>query len=124
VRATRPGPLWSYQITRMRSSSDLIKGAAYLLSTAVTIWLPFWGFRSKYELDRKLDRAAQYVRWTVVAACLITVDFEIVPPGNWAIAIGLTFFAFFAWPNLAFYLTQLLKRAGFIGKQDNSMPEV
>jgi hypothetical protein len=49
---------------------------------------------------------------------MILVDFEIVPPGNWAAAIGLIFLGFFAWPNFAFYLIQLLRRTGLTNKND------
>lgn len=95
----------------VHSGADLIRGAAYMLSAGLSVWLPCWGFRRKYDLDHKLDHTARYVRWSIVALCLILVDFEIVPPGNWAGVIGFIFLGFLAWPNLAHHLTQPFRRS-------------
>jgi hypothetical protein len=107
----------------MKSPSDLAAGAEYLVSAAVTIWFPCWGVRRKFKLDHKLDSTAQYVRWFVIVICLVLVDFDIAPPGKWAVTIALTFLAFVAWPNLAFYLTQLLRRSGIVRKPTNCIPD-
>jgi len=81
-----------------------------MASAGVTVWLPFWGFRKKYALDYKLERTAQYVRWSVVGLCLILDDFGIVPPGKLAGTLAIIFLAFIAWPNLAYYLTRPFRR--------------
>ena len=94
--------------------SKIAIGTAYMLSAAFAVWLPCWAFGKKYQLDHRLDRTAQTIRWFSVALCLILIAFRIVPPGNAAAALGLIFLAFFAWPNLAFYLSQLLRRAGLV----------
>ena len=90
--------------------------ALFMVSGAFSIWLTCLGFRRKYGLDHKLDRTGRLIRWFVVFASAILVVFELVPPGNVAVAIGLLSLGFFAWPNFAFYLTQLLRRAWIMRK--------
>jgi hypothetical protein len=82
-----------------------------MLSAGLSVWLPCWGLRRKYQLDHKLDRTAQHARWSIVALSLILFDFGIVPPGNAAVAIGVIFLGFLAWPNFAYYLIQLFSRS-------------
>jgi hypothetical protein len=94
----------------MRTASELVTGAAYLLSTAVTVWLPCWGFRTKYELDHSLDRTDQYIRWSIVALSLVLADSFLLPKGYWSGASVLVFLGFFAWPNLTFYVTRPFRR--------------
>jgi hypothetical protein len=102
---------------------QLHPAAAFMVSGALSIWLTCLGFRRKYGLDHKLDGTGRSVRWFVVIACAILVIFELVPPGNVAMAIALIGLVFLAWPNFAFYLTQLLRRVGIVGKQSNCVPD-
>jgi hypothetical protein len=88
----------------MQSGTDLLRGAAYMVTAGLSVWLPCWGLRRKYELDYKLDRFAQYARCSILALCLIVIDFQIVPPGNWAAVIGVIFLGFLAWPNFTYHI--------------------
>jgi tryptophan-rich sensory protein len=83
-----------------------------LTSGAVSVWLFFWAYRRKYELDYKLDSTAQTMRWLIVVfgftvALIPGPQFKIV-----RIIAGVLLLAFLAWPNFAHYLTQLLRRVG------------
>ena len=33
---------------------------------SIGIWLPIWGLRYRYELDKKLDILARQIRWSIV----------------------------------------------------------
>jgi hypothetical protein len=101
-------------MTLIRSAGDALAGAGYMLSVGAAVWLPCWGVRRKYELDHKLGHAAQSVRWSIVLSCLALVDFQVVPPGNWAVVFGLIFLGFFVWPNLTFYLFEIPRRVGVV----------
>ena len=101
---------------------QLHPAAAFMVSGAFSIWLTCLGFRRKYGLDHKLDKTGRFIRWLVVVSCATVVVFEFVSPGNVAVAIALISLGFLAWPNFAFYLTQLLRRAGIIRKPSDYIP--
>jgi|ERR1700687_221206 hypothetical protein len=80
-----------------------------LLAEAVCVWFAFWAIRRKYELDYKLDRAAQIVRWLAIAVSipLGQLGARIFEPLR--IFSAFLFLAFLAWPNFAYHLTRLLR---------------
>jgi hypothetical protein len=47
--------------------SDVGSDLGTLFAEAVSVWLGFWAIRRKYDLDYKLDRSAQVMRWTIIA---------------------------------------------------------
>jgi hypothetical protein len=81
-----------------------------LAAGAVSIWFFFWPYRRKYELDYKLDRTAQTVRWSIVLACF---GVALLPGPQFKpvrIVAGIILAAFLAWPNFAYHLARLFRR--------------
>jgi hypothetical protein len=77
---------------------------------AVSVWFFFWAYRRKYELDYKLDRTAQTVRWSIVLAGF---DLALLPGSEFKIVRitgGFVLVAFLAWPNFAYHLAGVLGR--------------
>ena len=87
-----------------------------LIANAACVWFAFWAIRSKYELDYKLNRAAQTLRWGVIVvafsvALLRAPQFKAV-----RITAGIVFLAFLCWPNFAYHLTRLFWRSVRVDK--------
>jgi hypothetical protein len=81
--------------------SDLVCGA-------VSVWFFFWAYRRKYELDYKLDRTTQTIRWLIVLAGF---GLALLPgPESKIVRItsGVMLVAFLAWPNFAYHLAGVL----------------
>lgn len=75
-----------------------------LAKGVIAVWLPCWAIRYRSELDYKLDKAGRLLRWTVI---LLGVGLTFLPGPSFATArvVGtILVMAFFAWPNLAYYL--------------------
>lgn len=84
--------------------------ASQLAEGAASVWFVSWALRRRYELDYKLDRREQILRWAVIALTLgLTLlrgsDFAVV-----RIVAGLTGIAFLAWPNLAHHTMGLAEQ--------------
>jgi len=82
-----------------------------LAADVACIWFAVWAIRKRYDVDEKLDRAAQTVRWCIVATSfgLVLVpgpEFKLV-----RIVAGVLLLAFLCWPNFAYHLRQLFKRS-------------
>ena len=89
-----------------------------LAAGAVSIWFFFWPFRRKYDLDYKLDRTAQIVRWSIVIGGFV---FALAPGPEFKIVrilAGIILAAFLAWPNFAFHLTFQSRRLSFAKTSD------
>jgi hypothetical protein len=81
-----------------------------LASGAVSVWFFFWVYRRKYELDYKLDKTAQTMRWLIV---LFGFAIALIPGPQFKIPriiAGVMLVAFLAWPNFAHHLTVLFRR--------------
>jgi hypothetical protein len=90
--------------------------AGGLIEKVLGIWIAAWAFRRKYELDQKLDRGMQTLRWAVVFAGFALAEI----PGSkaaWArLSGGFTALAFLCWPNFACHVTRLFRREGNRGE--------
>jgi hypothetical protein len=95
-------------VTTLNGTLSYLSGLA---GGAVSIWFFFWPFRRKYELDYKLDRIAQTVRWSIVLAGFGVALLPGPQIKDIRIITGIIFVAFLAWPNLAYHLTQFFRRS-------------
>jgi hypothetical protein len=88
-----------------------------LAASAASVWLLFWAIRRTYEVDEKLDRRAQILRWSIIAAGFAAT----LPPGStfkWVRIIGgFLGLAFLCWPNFAYHLRHL-------GRRNHTLPKM
>ena len=96
--------------------------AKTVLTTSLTLWFAAWAIRYKGELDEKLDPVAVRLRWGIVAGTHAVVIFAsewlkypVVRVAVWSVGA-----AFLAWPNLAYHLTESLRRCRVLKKQFSS----
>lgn len=81
-----------------------------LTADVACVWLGVWAVRKKYEVDEELDRAAQIIRWSVVAVSFAVMS---VPGPEFKLArilAAVVLLAFLCWPNFAYQLRQMFKR--------------
>jgi hypothetical protein len=81
--------------------NDRLAYLSRLAAGAVSVWLFFWPIRRKSEVDFKLDRAGQLVRWSIV------------------IVGGVFLLAFLAWPNFAYHLVLQFRRSPAAGSESH-----
>jgi hypothetical protein len=84
--------------------------AGQLAEGAASVWFVSWALRRRYELDYKLDRREQILRWAVIA---FTFGLALLPGPNFAavrIVVGISGIAFLAWPNLAHHTMGLAEQ--------------
>lgn len=91
--------------------NDTVKYLSGLAGGAVGIWFFFWPYRRKYELDYKLDRTAQAIRWSVVLAGFGLALLRGPQSRLVRIIGGVVLLAFLAWPNFAYHLAQFFRRS-------------
>jgi hypothetical protein len=77
----------------------------------VSVWFFFWPYRRKFELDYKLDRAGNIVRWSVVLAGFGVALLPGPRFGATRVVAGMVLLAFLAWPNFAYHLVRLFRRS-------------
>jgi hypothetical protein len=91
--------------------SDTANYFSQLTTGVVSVWFVCWALRKRYELDVKLTRSEQKVRW-LVAASSLALTFV---PGEHLAAIRIIGFAigtwFIAWPNVAHSLVSRFLRS-------------
>src|SRR4029077_13337714 len=93
----------------------ILKEATFRTGTWVAIaniWFVTWAIRRRGELDENLDSTAKFIRWLVAILCLGTAIQlpQLLNPPTLRVCIGFVGVAFLVWPNLAYYLTRLLRR--------------
>ena len=89
---------------------DRLSYATQIAQGTVAVWFVCWALRRKYELDEKLDRREQSVRWIVVS---IAFGMTMLSGSRLAAARVTAWVlgtAFLAWPNLAHGATTLVDR--------------
>jgi hypothetical protein len=87
--------------------------AAYLTGLAksvFSIWLVAWMIRRGNDIDVRLNRLEQYIRWLVVTVAFVCVlpsgsSFEAIRVGGGVIGI-----AFLVWPNLGHHTVELFRK--------------
>ncbi len=84
--------------------------AGRLAAEAVSVWLAFWAIRRKYDLDYRLDRTAQILRWVIIAAAVGLGRLGAQKFEPLRIFSAFLFLSFLAWPNFAYHLTRILRR--------------
>jgi hypothetical protein len=92
--------------------NDTLRYLSGLLAGTVTIWFFFWPYRRKFELDVKLDRTEQALRWSVF---LIGFSIQLLrnPEYKWLRFVAMIVaIAFVAWPNYAHHVAMLARRFG------------
>jgi hypothetical protein len=92
-----------------------------LAESVACIWLSVWGFRRYYEVDEKLDRSMQLVRWLIVFAAWGLIQVRGPQWGTLRVIAGLIGLGFLCWPNFAFYTVRLFRhgrRSGETETQD------
>jgi hypothetical protein len=104
--------------------SEIQSDFGKLSAEAACIWFAFWAVRRKYELDYKLDRTAQTVRWLKVAISvpLGQLGARIFEPLR--IFSAFLFLAFLAWPSFAYQLTRLLRNLRILREPAASQPNL
>jgi len=70
----------------------------------IGIWLPFWAIRRTVELDYRLNRATQAVRWAIIA--LSYTLGSVVSLGRIRAAWFLLALVLLCWPNFAYHLSR------------------
>ena len=86
-------------------------GRTGTVAAILNVWFAFWAIRRRGELDIPLDRTAKALRW-IVAISFLSFPFafpHLIDSYAFRISVGLVGWAFLCWPNLAFYLTKLLR---------------
>jgi hypothetical protein len=84
--------------------------ASQLAEGAASVWFVSWALRRRYELDYKLDRREQILRWAIIA---FTFGLTLLRGSDLAvirIVAGLSSIAFLAWPNLAHHTMGLAEQ--------------
>jgi hypothetical protein len=91
-----------------------------LIAPSITLWLAVWAYRSRYELDEKMDTPTNRLRWSIVTAsyavAAIPLSFsamKFIKP-----SFGILGLAFLVSPNFAFRT-----RRYFLTKRHDSQPE-
>jgi hypothetical protein len=90
--------------------------AKTVLETSLTLWFAAWAIRYRGDLDRKLDPIALRLRWGIVGgthALVIFASEQLKYPAL-RIAVWAVGAAFLASPNLAYHLTESLRRCRVI----------
>jgi hypothetical protein len=93
--------------------------AKTVLTTSLALWFVIWAIRYRGESDRKLDPIALRLRWAIVVGTHALVIFAskwLMYPAT-RIALWAVGAAFLAWPNLAYHLTESLRRCRVIKNQ-------
>jgi len=96
------------------------------IAAILNVWFVCWAVRRRGDLDLPLDFTAKAVRWTVAISCL-SYPFafpRLVDSAAFRICIGLTGMVFLCWPNLALRLTGLLRRVGFLPRNESPDPTI
>lgn len=78
-----------------------------LIAESICVWLAFWAIRRKYELDYKLDRSMQALRWLVVVGAILLARYAAETSELLRVLSALVFLSFLAWPNLAYHLVRV-----------------
>jgi hypothetical protein len=97
----------------MAWSDQLAANAWRLAASSAGIGLASWAIRSRYQLDKLLDRDALVVRWLVVSLCWIVAA---LPTNGFSVirATAMCFgAAFLWWPNSVFHTMKYLRRSDF-----------
>lgn len=93
---------------------DTLPYLSSVFSGMVAVWFTFWPYRRKFELDIKLDRTEQILRWSVIAIGFVAMSFR-SPQYKWLrITALIVASAFFAWPNYGHHFATLLRRLGLL----------
>ena len=94
--------------------------ASQLAEEAASVWFVSWALRRRYELDYKLNRREQTLRWVVIA---LTFGLAMLRGPNLAvvrIVAGISGIAFLAWPNLAHHTMGLAERLHLAKRSDRA----
>ena len=99
-------------------SGDMFLYASQLAEGAASVWFVSWALRRRYELDCKLDRREQILRWAFIAAAfgltlLRAPEFSAV-----RVLAGISGIAFLAWPNLAQHTMRLAEQLHLAKRAD------
>jgi hypothetical protein len=82
-----------------------------VFAKSFAVWFPCWAIRRRGEFDEKLDGTMQAIRWTIVVVCFAWIG-QLRPEDVYLrlvlLAVGLPFFC---WPNCAYHLVKLFKKA-------------
>lgn len=92
------------------------------LVAILNVWFVVWAIRRHGEFDLPLDPTTKAIRW-FVAGLLISYPFvfpRLIDSAIFRLCVGLTGIAFLCWPNLAFYLTELLRRIRILPRENSS----
>jgi hypothetical protein len=83
---------------------------AYVSQRLVGIWFSVWLIRRKGEFDKPLDKLGRKIRWTGVIVGLLVAD--VADTIAYPRVIGLlTCLVFLCWPNTAYHVARIFKRA-------------
>jgi hypothetical protein len=88
-------------------SPEMILFLKGLAKSAVSVWFTAWVIRSSLDLDIKLTRTEQVVRWLVVGVCTMLTLLRGPRFAYVRLIFGIVGVSFFAWPNLGHYMTSL-----------------
>jgi hypothetical protein len=81
-----------------------------LATSAVSVWFTAWVIRSSFDLDLKLTRTEQIVRWLVIGVCIAPTLLRGPRYAYVRLIFGIVGVSFFAWPNLGHHVTSVFSR--------------
>jgi len=102
--------LYSLRRFAVSDGDPSMEYASGLVEYALGIWFAAWAFRKRYEVDYRLDRGMQILRWSVIGVGFAMAQIAGGTAAKWVRLCGAFIaLAFLCWPNLAYHVTRLFR---------------